>query len=94
MNDDEFKEHDVGYGSLRASLSRQDVALGRQDERLKALQRGQERQDAVLQEFISEVRSNYVRLERYIRVEIAVFGLIGIVLTTLLGFAIMKLVSQ
>jgi hypothetical protein len=61
--------------------------LARLDERVHALQNDHS-------ELRGELKSGYVRLERYIRVEIAVFGLIGIVLTALIGYAMIKIIGQ
>lgn len=60
--------------------------LARLDERMRFLQ------DDMTQ-LVGDLRNNYVRLERYIRVELAVFGLIGLVLTGLIGYAMVKIVG-
>jgi hypothetical protein len=50
-----------------------------------------------LQEQLNIARNalhEYVRLERYLRVEIAVFGIIGVVMSALLLMAFNKLIGQ
>ena len=49
----------------------------------------------VVQRSIAELRDalrDYVRMERYLRVEVAVFGIIGVVMSALLIYALNKIV--
>jgi hypothetical protein len=57
--------------------------VARLEERIAAMQRTIEAQQHALHE--------YVRLERYMRVEVAVFGIIGVVMSALLLFALNKM---
>ena len=69
------------------------AALARLEERLSHVQLAQSAQSASFANWLEQIDKRYVRMERYLRVEVAVFGLIGVVMTALLSWAMVRILA-
>jgi hypothetical protein len=74
------------HGQFKETNVEDEHLVARLEERITSMQRTIDAQREALRE--------YVRMERYLRVEVAVFGVIGVLMTALLLWAFNRLLAS